>query len=262
MKDRICQAFCQDLSVREIDAGYAISVPYEDLFGDPIGFYAIGYGDGRYKLVDNGTTVAFLEAAGATLDSQTRSEALEEILSEYGAEYDHERGELYIPYLEVRELPRASLRFMALMLRLKDLLLMTRERVESTFREDAIAAISERLVGKAQIVRDQPVSERLEDVVPDLVLSAPDRDPVAVFLATNEQKLSEAIYLQMVARHEALVPVKVIAMLETDSSVNRNIRQRADNRLDAVPRYRRDERAAIDRIAREVVGRNFRYDQV
>jgi hypothetical protein len=151
---------------------------------------------------------------------------------------------------------------MALLLRLKDLLLITRERVESTFREDAIAAITERLQGRATIKREQPISEKLEDVVPDLVLQAPNKDPVAVFLATNEQKVNDAIYMHLVAMHEARVPVKVIAMLEDDASVGRSVRQRADNRLDAVPRYRRDERAAVDRIAREVIGRHLASDQV
>lgn len=255
LKEDICQAFCDDLSVLKTEAGYAISAPYEDASGEPIGFYALGPDQNRrYRLVDSGATVAFLEAAGATLDSQTRQEAFVELLSEYNAIYDDVRGELVIPDLEEKNLPAASLQFMALLLRLRDLLLITRERVESTFREDVANALRERLGDRATIKEGEPATPKLADVIPDLLIQAPNSRPVALFLATTDSKVSEAIYLQMVATHEAQIPLSVIAMLEFDSSVSRNLRQRADNRLDAVPRYRRDEHAAIERVAKEVLG--------
>lgn len=257
MKEQICRAFCSDLSVREIDAGYAISTPYDDVYGDPIGFYAIGGEAGEYRLIDNGSTVAFLEAAGASVDSGTRLEVFTALLTEYGANYDDERGELSIPSVTLADLPKAALRFMALLLRLKDLLLLTRERVESTFRDDVIMALRERLKDSAEILEDEPISERLLDVVPDLIMRAPDRDPVALFIATSDQKVNEAIYLQMVAAHEAKMPLSVVAMLEFEGSVKGPLRQRADNRLDAVPRYRKDEFGAIDRVVKEVIGRNM-----
>src|SRR5688572_4317652 len=113
MKDEICQAFCSDLRVLQTETGYAISTPYEDASGEPIGFYAVGPDDNdHFRLVDNGATVAFLEAAGASLESRTRHEAFSELLSEYGAIYDEVRGELVIPDLEESQLPHASLKFM------------------------------------------------------------------------------------------------------------------------------------------------------
>jgi len=255
MKEQICRAFCDELSVRQTESGYAIATTYEDASGEPIGFYAIGPDSNeRYRLIDSGTTVAFLEAAGASLETRTRLEAFHELLAEYGADYDEDRGELTIPDLDERDLPVASLRFMALLLRLKDLLLITRERVESTFRDDVISALRERLQGLAVIREGEALSEKLADVVPDLLIEAPRQLPVALFLATTDSKLSEAIYLQMVAAHEARIQLTVIAMLENESAVSKAIRQRADNRLDAVPRYRRDERAAIERVIKEVVG--------
>lgn len=255
MKKLICQAFCSDLSVNEMANGYAISTPYEDVYGDPLGFYAVRGQDGTFRMIDNGSTVAFLEAAGATLDSKTRLEALTKLLAEYRAEYDEERGELSVAHLRETDLPRASLNFMALLLRIRDLLFLTRENVENTFREDVINALTERLQGKATIRYQEPVAPGMADTIPDMVLEAPDHDPVAVFIATSDQRVNDAIYLRMVADHEALVPLTVIAMLEDDTSIARHLKQRADNRLDAVPRYRKDERAALDRVVREVMGR-------
>jgi hypothetical protein len=143
---------------------------------------------------------------------------------------------------------------MALLLRLSDLLLLTRERVENTFREDVVAELKQRLSGLATVNENSPI-EQIPDVVPDLVMRAPNRDPVALFIATSDQKVNEAIYLQMAASHEAKVPISVVALLETEGSVKGPLRQRADNRLDAVPRYRKDERGAIDRVVKQVIGR-------
>lgn len=255
MKEKICNAFCSDLFVREVSDGFAISTPYEDMYGDPIGFYALKTDECRFRLLDNGATVAFLEATGASVDGGTRQEVFSALLSEYGASFDEELGELSIGSLTESELPKSALRFMALLLRLKDLLLLTRERVESTFRDDVISALRERLEGIAEIREDEPVSERLVDVVPDLIMRSPNRDPVALFIATTDQKVNDAVYLQMAATHEAKTPLSVVAMLEYEDSIKKPIRQRADNRLDAVPRYRRDESGALDRVIKEVVGR-------
>ncbi len=255
MKNSICRAFCQDLSVRELKNGFAISTPFDDVEGNPLGFYAIGPGaEGRYRIIDSGATVAFLEAAGVTFDNEARQQAFAELLMEYGANYDDESGELVIPEIEEHNLPKAALGFMALLLRIRDFLLVTRERVESTFREDVITALKEKLTGRATVEEEKAVSLDLEEITPDLLMYAKGRETVALFIASSERKVHEAIHLQMIARHEAHVSLKIIVMLEQEASVSQRLRQRADNRLDAVPRYRRDEKAAIERVIREVVG--------
>ena len=255
MKDSICRAFCHDLSVRELKNGFAISTPFDDVEGNPLGFYAIGPNtEGRFRIIDSGATVAFIEAAGVAFDNEARQQAFSELLAEYGANYDNESGELVIPEIEEHNLPKAALGFMALLLRIRDFLLVTRERVESTFREDVIAALKEKLAGRATVEEDKAVSSALDEITPDLFMHAKNREAVALFIASSERKVHEAIHLQMVARHEAHVPIKIIVILEQEASVSQRLRQRADNRLDAVPRYRRDERAAIDRVIREVVG--------
>jgi hypothetical protein len=55
MKTEICEAFCKGLSVSEMKNGFAISTLYDDLKGDPLGFYALGPDDdGFYRIVDDG----------------------------------------------------------------------------------------------------------------------------------------------------------------------------------------------------------------
>jgi hypothetical protein len=133
--------------------------------------------------------------------------------------------------------------------------MLNRERVESTFRDDVRQALREELNGKTRFVEDEPVSEDLADVIPDMVFYPENRDPVALFLASNEPKLWQAIHLRMTANYEAHMAVSVVAMLENDKVGNSRIRTQADNRLDAVPRYEGGKKDAVHRVVTEVLGR-------
>jgi hypothetical protein len=137
---------------------------------------------------------------------------------------------------------------------LQDLLLLLPERAASTFREDAMRDIRQRLGDKAIIEEGEPVHPNLADNPPDVVIRAGDRAPVAVFFGQTDQRVLEAILLQMQARLEFGVPCSVIALLERGQSISQKNRQRADNRLTTVPVYRGDENAAITRIEQEVLG--------
>jgi hypothetical protein len=256
MKEELCRAFCNEISVKEVPAGLAVSTAFRRADGDPIEFYVTKSGSlpGFLRLEDDGKTLPYLEACGVDFDTQTRAKAFNALLSEYGAEYDSTEAVIHTPYMREEELPRMALRFAALLLRLADFLLLTQEHVESTFKEDAVKRIRERIGDRATIAESEPVSLQLMEVTPDLVLRSQGRAPVAIFLGQTAQRVYEAIFLQMAALYEARQDVAVIALLEEESSVSREMRQRAMNRLAAVPVYRGDELAAIQRIEREVVG--------
>ena len=123
-----------------------------------------------------------------------------------------------------------------------------------TFKEDAARMIRERIGDRAIVSEGRPVSAALSDNLPDLVIQATGRRPVAVFFGTSAQRVYEAILLQMQALYEADEDVAVVALLETDSVINRDLRRRAANRLTALPSFRGDEIEAIHRIEREAVG--------
>ena len=88
----------------------------------------------------------------------------------------------------------------------------------------------------------------------DLLIETPDRRPVAVYLAMSEQRILEAVVARMAVTYESKADCAVIALLEKDSSVTRGMRQRASNRLTAMPIFEGDEHGAAQRIAREVLG--------
>ena len=142
---------------------------------------------------------------------------------------------------------------MALLLRLQDLLLLARDKVESTWVQEATRDLEAALVGRAAIEFDAPAAPELSAYPADIVLRANDRDPVAVFFGSTDAKVYEALLLHSVARYQAGIGCAVVVLLEKDNAVTRKARQRADNNL-IVPRYRGDETAAISRIVEEATG--------
>lgn len=256
LKEQICRTFCESVQVTTFNGGLAIGTPYQNFVsGDPIGIYALGPKAGVYRLVDNALTVAFLESEGATMSASSRRDALSHILEQHGASYDEEMGEIYKDGVSESELPKAILEFAALLLRLNDLILLTVERVKNAFEDDVRAAIREEMDKRhIRYVEGKPVSDDLTDVTPDMVFYPTNRDPVALFIATNDAKLWQAMLLRVIADSERHLPLSVVAVLETETSVSQKVRLQADNRLDATPRYRSGPSDTIQRITRVIVG--------
>lgn len=256
MKEALCQAFCGDLKLTDVPVGYAVTTAFRRDDGDSVAFYLVRdkTRPGIYRIEDDGTTVPFLEASGVDFSTDTRSEAFEALLESHGVEFDEDEMLLHTASLAEDELPKAAMRFLSFMLRINDFLLLTKDKVASTFKEDAANRILERLEGKAVVEQDRPVSRSLSDTVPDMVIRASGRTPVAVFFGTSPQRVNDAIFLQMQALYEVGEAVQVIALLEREQVIGHDLRRRAANRLSALPIYRGDETTAINRIEREAMG--------
>jgi hypothetical protein len=256
VKEALCQAFCGDLKLTDVPVGYAVTTTFRRDDGDSVAFYIVRDKSrpGIYRIEDDGATVAFLEGAGVDFSTETRSEAFQTLLEAHQVEFDEDEMLLHTDAMPEADLPRAAMRFLSLMLRINDFLLLTRDKVASTFKEDAAARIIERLEGKAIVEQDKPVSPSLSDTVPDMVIRRANRAPVAVFFGSSAQRVNDAIFLQMQALYELHEQVQVIALLERENVINHDLRRRAANRLAAVPIYRGDETTAINRIEREVIG--------
>jgi hypothetical protein len=256
MKEEICRAFCNEVAVKEVPVGLAVSTPFRRSDGDAISFYVVKANTltSLARLEDDGQTMPYLEACGVDFETQTRKKAFETLLMEYGAEYDENENLIHTPYIREDDLPRVALHFSALLLRLYDFLLLTQEHVESTFKEDATKRIKESIGERAVVKENTPVSQKLTEVTPDLLILPPGRDPVAVFLSQSSTRVHEAIFLQMAALYEAQEPLSVVALLETETTLTRDMHRRARNRLAAVTSWEGDQIAAIQRIEREVIG--------
>jgi hypothetical protein len=254
--EALCAAFCGDLRLTDVPVGYAVTTTFRRDDGDAVAFYIVRHlsTPNQFRIEDDGTTVAFLEASGVEFATETRSEAFEALLSGHQVEFDEDEMLLHTDWMVEGELPRAAMRFLSFMLRINDFLLLTKDKVASTFKEDAAQRILERMEGKAVVEQDRPVSPGLSDTVPDMVIRAPGRTPVAVFFGSSAQRVNDAIFLQMQALYEVREPLQVISLLERENVINHELRRRAANRLSAVPIYRGDEISSINRIEREAIG--------
>src|SRR3546814_12002141 len=104
-----------------------------------------------------------LMESGVDFDAETRAKALGTLLSGYDVAYDQEEATLHTYPVKEDAVPRAAMRFVALLLRIDDFLLLTQERVASTFKEDAAKRVREALEGRAVIRENEPVSEAVGD---------------------------------------------------------------------------------------------------
>lgn len=256
MKEALCQAFCGDLKLTDVPVGYAVTTTFRRDDGDSVAFYIVRdkTREGYFRIEDDGTTIPFLEGAGVDFGTDTRSEALSALLDGHGVDFDEDEMLLHTPTMREEDLPKSAMRFLSFMLRINDFLLLTKDRVTSTFKEDAAAQIIEKMDGRATVEQDVPVSHLLSDTVPDMVIRAPSRVPVAVFFGSSPQRVNDAIFLQMQALYEIHEDVQVIALLERENVIGHDLRRRAANRLAALPIYRGDEPTAIARIEREALG--------
>jgi hypothetical protein len=255
-KEELCRAFCNEISIKEIPVGLAVSTPFRRSDGDAVAFYVVNDKTlpGLARLEDDGETIPYLQACGVDFDTLTRMKAFEALLAEHNAEYDEAEAIIHTPNMRQEDIPAAALRFVALLLRLADFLLLREEHIESTFKEDAAKRIKEKIGDRARISENTLVSSQLTEIAPDLVIRAENRDPVAVFFAQSAPRVYDAIILQMAALYEAKEALSVIALLEAENTVSREMQKRASNRLSAVTFWRGDEAASVQRIEREVVG--------
>lgn len=237
IKDDICAAFCSEISVRRVPAGLAVSTGFRSFGGDQIGFYIVRneLNTNQFRLEDSGTLVPMLEADGVNLSKGVRADLFKSILSEYGAEFDEDTRVLQSRFMFPQELASASLRFLAMLLRVQDLEVLNPVTVENTFVEDARKAISAKFKGKASVEFNGVVSEDLTNYVVDAIIRPDGFAPVAVYFATNQSKADEAVILRMEAniKHAAL---KVVLLLETATpQIPKRSLTRAHNFLDATP---------------------------
>jgi hypothetical protein len=259
MKADLCRAFCDDITVTEVPAGLAVSTAFRRDDGDRVSFYVLKDDEGRVRLEDDGATIQQLEAAGVDFDTDTRRRGLEGLLSSVDGYFDVDEGTIKTRSFTPEELARRALDFVGVMIRMNDFLLLTQEKVASTFKEDAAARIRSAVGDRAKIRENEPVSPKLAEVRPDMVIEHDARPPVAIFFGNSIARVNDAIFLHFAAMVEAKQDVAVVALLEDDHSISNELRRRATNRLATVPVYRDDEEAAVARIAREALGTG--YDQ-
>lgn len=250
-KQLLCEAFCQDLNVHDVPAGLAVRTGFSSRDGDAIGFYVTRHPQdaGQWRVEDSGLVVPMLEAAGLNLESGARAAAFHRLLAEYSVSYDAEAMELHSEYVSEADLPAEAMKFLALLLRVQDLELLSPETVANTFREDVVSDLDRLFANRAAIAYRVPPHKRLAEFEADAVIKNGD-NLLALYLATTDERVNEAVILWM-ENQRLQTGVKVALMLEREKppQINNRSLRRAMNRLDATTVYRDDEEGSLSRVA-------------
>lgn len=159
MKEELCAAFCEGLAIADVPIGIAVGTAFMGQTGDRIAFYITGPDDAdRWRLQDDGSTVPIIEASGADLSVSSRAQAFSALLAEYDASYDDDTCELLSAWVPREQIAKAAMQFVAMLLRVQELALLTSERVRSTWIEEATLMLQDAVGDRATITRDAPVT--------------------------------------------------------------------------------------------------------
>jgi hypothetical protein len=253
VKQEICRAFCDSVTVTELPCGFGISTSLFQIDGDPAGLYAVGPDStGHWKLEDAGWLLPGLIASGYDLSTDSRRAALAGILEAADAHFDDEALEIVTGPISQADIPRFAIRLLVALARVADLVRITTDRVRSTFKEDVRAALASMLPDSVEIDENAAATEASADLRADLVLRQVGRVPVALYLAQNDLSLVEAMLLRSETQASEGVRPLVFAMLERENAVSKHTRTRAHNRLDAVGIYEGDEKQAVAKVVQFV----------
>ena len=242
--------------MQAVPCGFAVSSAFKDASGDRISFYVVAEGD-SYRLEDDGEYLARLVAFGIDFEKGQRHQLLTSVLQTADAIWDQDTYEIKTRQFEERNLSSQMIRFLSALIRVRDLELLTRDFIRSTFREDATAAINERFGAVALVDERKPVAIDFPDYIPDLVIRPKlSGRTTAVFLASNVVPFQEAELLRgEVEKENRQGSIAVVALLEDADKIQQiSTRrfQRAQNRGLAMPIFRGDEAAALSAIERQL----------
>ena len=257
LKKQLCSTFCGAISVRPVSTGYAISSAFQDNSGDPITFYLTPSPDG-FRIEDDGSYLAHLIARDIPINQGTRGQLLQAILTQADAFWDRETFEIKTPSFNETDIPRRVVEFLSSMIRIRDLELISRDVVRSTFREDAIEAMNKAFGAVANLNEEVAIDHEFSEFPADLVIRPKAREPGpipgAVYFVNTNDKLNEALLLQTEAQLHHRDNFAVIALIEEPDMklLSRKKFQRAQNRSLTMPIFRGDEDAAMKMIGRRL----------
>lgn len=252
LQERLCRSFCESVRIRPVPCGYAVSSFFSDNSGDPIQFFIIEDGD-TYYLEDSGDFLATLKASDVDFETGTRASLLAQVLEDGNAFWDEDSFEIRSKTMDLSSLTEGMLLFTSALMRARDVGLLTRDVIRSTFREDATRILEERYRDQFSANDNVAIDQDFQEFRTDLVLRPIEgTSTAAVYFVNNNEKLLEAQLMLEQTMRKKREDVHVIALIETLDKVSQQKFQRAQNRGLEMPIFQGDEYAAIDRIAQSI----------
>jgi hypothetical protein len=246
----LCDSFCRSIIVNPVPCGFAVSAFVTDDNNDRIGFYVIEDADGVH-LEDDGSYLPTLMAQGIDIHKGVRADFIKSILSRNNSYWDTDTLEIKSePFCEA-DFYNIAPRFLSTLQRVRDVEFWTKERVKNTFSEDFFTALVERIGSAANISQDDIIDADFKDFPCDIAIRPNNgKGLTAVYLATSDDKLSEALLLKMEIREKKRFDISVVAVIEDLKKVSSKKFQRNQNRDIIMPLYRNDEKEAVEKVVR------------
>ena len=189
----LCAAFCASVEIDHVPAGLAVTTDIVMHLGDPITFYMAEGADG-FACEDDGDFIATAIASGAYVDDGTRAETLNALLAKHRAWLDRNTLQIRRDAVPGESAADAALRFLPALIRSRDVLLLSRERVASSFADDLARALEEGLGDAYHIAPDQG-----GDNPADILLKYRHKGLTAglIYAVTSNEKLLAALLKEM-----------------------------------------------------------------
>lgn len=230
LQEVICRSFCDGFRVKSIPKGFSIVSPFSWLENDPLVFYAAKK-DGKLRLEDSGASLMYLEDVAGDLSTDTRMETIRELAKQHGVTFDEEAVTFSTQWFDEIEVGRGVIDFLSFMNRLQDLQFLSRERAENAFKEDLIASIQDYFREGYSVQERQEISPDKGGYIADVLVRSDNGKAVAVYAATAEVKVLEALLAAELVKRESLNSLTPILVFEDyiNSTISKKNRKRSMN---------------------------------
>jgi hypothetical protein len=254
LQHALCRSFCNGITVTAVPSGYAISTVFQDSSGDRLTFYVNETPDG-YVIEDDGDYLATLVARDIPITEGTRGQLLDSILSDNDLFWDRDTYEIRSRHFE-GGIGEHALAFISAIVRVRDLELLTRETIRSTFKEDFVRELDTRAGHLVKIEEDTVIDRNFSEFPADLIVRPTEGGlrPAAVYLVNSNDKLNEALLAWQDRTLNNRHDFTIVGVIEDPEmkGISRRRFQRAQNRQLPMPIFRGDEDSAIGLVLREV----------
>ncbi len=230
LKKQICESFCDGFRVREIPKGFVITSPFTWMGDEPLVFYAREK-DNKIRFEDSGASLLYLEDIAGDLTTNTRMETVRELARSHGVNYDEDAVTFSSQWLENDQAGRGVIDFLSFMNRLQDLQFQARDRAENLFREDLTNAIKDHFRSGYTVTERHEISSDKGGYITDVFVQSDSGKSAAVYAATAEVKVLEALLAAELIRRERIENITPFLVYEDfiSSSISGKNRKRSMN---------------------------------
>ncbi|MCX5517787.1 hypothetical protein OSH10_05015 [Kaistia defluvii] len=226
---KLNNALANGFRVREVPMGYAIVSPFLWLDDGPVTFYGRVEG-GQIRFEDSGDTLVQIEDA-IDLGSEARLQTVRDLAGSHGLIFDEADNAFRSQWVPIDNSDAAIFSFLSFMNRIQDVTMLTREKVEHSFRDDLVAAVQEFFEGRADVQERAAIAPDHGEYVTDVLVTAANGRSAAIYAATSEPKALEALLSAELIQREGMRNVTPFLVYEDllASSVSKRTRTRTIN---------------------------------